>query len=173
MVERPRPACVIGGQGAFGAGSRGVPSLVGSVSSGCGSPTGRSIKTEVVKTLVQHRFSRIRGSVSRAGFPRALTDVDLIISPVADRLNGAHKGCPSQEPAGFWVGAGVAGELLGSRTIECGGDCRTTAEDAGMFSEALDADRQLVASTRRDLFNLGDLMAPLNEIGVRVGNPDR
>jgi NAD(P)-dependent dehydrogenase (short-subunit alcohol dehydrogenase family) len=87
--------------------------------------------------------------------------------------NGAHKGHPSQEPTGIWVGASAAGELLGSRTIECDGDYRTTAEAARMFSEALIADRRPGCFNPEDLFNLGDLMAPLNEIGVRIGNPDR
>src|SRR4051812_3774079 len=57
-------------------------------------------------------------------------------------VDGARKGHPSQEPTAIWVGASAAGELLGSRTIECEGDYRTTAEAARMFSEALIADRR-------------------------------
>jgi hypothetical protein len=88
-------------------------------------------------------------------------------------LNGAHKGHPSQEPTGIWVGASAAGELLESRTIVCEGDYRTTAEAARMFSEALIADRRPGCFNPEDLFNLGDLTAPLNEMGVRFGQSDR
>lgn len=93
--------------------------------------------------------------------------------PKAAFALSAHKGHPSQEPTGIWVGASTGDELLGSRTIKCEGDYRTTAEAARMFSEALIANRRPGCFNPEDLFNLGDLTAPLIEMGVRVGQSDR
>jgi hypothetical protein len=88
-------------------------------------------------------------------------------------VDAAHTEHPSREPTAIWVGARNGRELLGAQTVECEGDYRTTAEAARMFSEALIADRRPGCFNPEDLFNVGDLAAPLNEMGVRVGQSDR
>ena len=66
------------------------------------------------------------------------------------------------------VGASLRGRELGSSTIECKGDYRTTAAAARRFGELLAGAGRPGCFNPEDLFGLGDLTAALADSGLRV-----
>lgn len=74
----------------------------------------------------------------------------------------------SKEPTVVWIGARLGAERLGASIIECEGDYRTTAALARTFGEKLVINSRPGCFTPEDLFSLGDIAAPLQEIGLRV-----
>lgn len=91
-----------------------------------------------------------------------------LLPRVAFAAGGTSRGSASQEPTAIWLGAQRDQECLGASVLQCEGDYWTTAEAARMFGEALLAQGQPGCFNPEDLFGLGELAAPLAEIGVRV-----
>lgn len=86
-------------------------------------------------------------------------------------VNGGEREMASTEPTSVWVGARRGGDRVGAALIECEGDYRTTAASARVFAEMLMGSSRPGCFNPEDLFNLNELFAPLEEIGLRVGGP--
>lgn len=96
-----------------------------------------------------------------------------LLPRVAFTAGGGGTGPPSREPTAIWIGAGKGRELLGAFTAKCEGDYRVTALAARLFGEALVAHPRPGCFNPEDLFTLGDFVAPLNEMGVRIARSSR
>jgi len=91
-----------------------------------------------------------------------------LLPSVAFTAGSGGSGSPSQEPTAIWIGVREEQKLLGASTAECKGDYRVTALAARLFGEALLANPRPGCFNPEDLFDLGDLVSPLNEMGVRI-----
>lgn len=91
-----------------------------------------------------------------------------LLPKVAFTAGSGGSGSPSQEPTTIWIGVREEQKLLGASTVECKGDYRVTALAARLFGEALLANPRPGCFNPEDLFDLGDLVSPLNEMGVRI-----
>lgn len=83
-------------------------------------------------------------------------------------VGGARRRELSREPTAIWIGARRGEVPLAASVIECEGDYRTTASAARAFAEALIEEKRPGCFNPEDLFDVGDLLAPLNEMGVRI-----
>jgi hypothetical protein len=91
-----------------------------------------------------------------------------LLPRAAFATGAASPGSASREPTAIWLGAKRGNEGIGASVLECEGDYRTTAEAARVFGEALLARGRPGCFNPEDLFDFGELAAPLTEIGVRV-----
>jgi len=96
-----------------------------------------------------------------------------LLPKVAFTAGSDRTGPPSQEPTAIWIGVKRGERLLGASTAECNGDYRVTALAARLFGEALVANPRPGCFNPEDLFDLGDLVSPLNEMGVRIAQSSR
>jgi len=91
-----------------------------------------------------------------------------LLPRLAFTVSGRTSGEPSKEPTAIWLGARKGQKLLGSSTAKCEGDYRVTAMAARLFGEALVANPRPGCFNPEDLVDLGDLVSPLDEMGVRI-----
>ncbi len=76
----------------------------------------------------------------------------------------------SSEPTAIWVAARRGSQRLGASVMQCDGDYRTTAAAARIFGERLIERKRAGCFNPEDLFSLRDLLAPLQEVGVRIAS---
>jgi hypothetical protein len=93
-----------------------------------------------------------------------------LLPKVAFTAGSDRTGPPSREPTAIWVGARKGKKLLGASTAECKGDYRTTGQAARLFGEGLAANPRPGCFNPEDLFDLGGLASPLNQMGVQLAD---
>jgi hypothetical protein len=91
-----------------------------------------------------------------------------LLPRVAFTAGNGGTGPPSQEPTAIWIGVRRGRKLLEASTAACKGDYRMTGFAARLFGEALVANPRPGCFNPEDLFDLGDFVSPLNEMGVRI-----